>query len=170
MRRSALWLKAHFYNPALVSGSSIMPSYDFLFDDERGGDLVAYLDSLHTGDFEQQPAKQKLWRPSVGAVSESSAAEGEKLYSRDCANCHSVDGPVRREWQSSFKRLPADFARGPYFHLPASDSREQLMVRLEQIVKFGIPGTDMPGHEYLSDRDIVSISLWLSQLIAQSDQ
>ncbi len=34
-RRSVLWLKAHFYNPAQVSGSSIMPSYGFLFRDER---------------------------------------------------------------------------------------------------------------------------------------
>ena len=170
MRRSALWLKAHFYNPALVSGSSIMPSYGFLFNDERGGDLVAYLESLRAGDTERQLAEQKLWHPAARAVSEASATDGEQLYRRDCANCHSADGPVRREWQSSFKRLPAYFARGPYSHLPASDSQEQRMIRLEQITKFGMPGTDMPGHEYLSDRDIVSISLWLSHVIAQSEQ
>jgi hypothetical protein len=28
----------------------------------------------------------------------------------------------------------------------------------------------MPGHEYLSDKDVASISLWLSRLIAQSNQ
>jgi cytochrome c oxidase cbb3-type subunit 2 len=44
------------------------------------------------------------------------------------------------------------------------------MDRLAQIAKFGIPGTDMPGHEYLSDQQIASISLWLSQNIAQLDQ
>jgi len=44
------------------------------------------------------------------------------------------------------------------------------MIHLAQIAKFGIPGTDMPGHEYLSDADIASISLWLSQVIAQSSQ
>jgi len=27
----------------------------------------------------------------------------------------------------------------------------------------------MPGHEYLSDKDVASIGLWLSQLIAQSN-
>ena len=43
-------------------------------------------------------------------------------------------------------------------------------MRLAQIAKFGIPGTDMPGHEYLSDKDIASIGLWLSQHIAQSNQ
>ena len=44
------------------------------------------------------------------------------------------------------------------------------MTRLEQIAKFGVPGTDMPGHEYLSDQQIASIGLWLSHLIAQPSQ
>ena len=60
-RRSALWLKAHFFNPAEVSGSSIMPSYGFLFRDERGNDLVAYLESLHGND------RRNIWpRRSFG--------------------------------------------------------------------------------------------------------
>ena len=170
MRRSALWLKAHFFNPAEVSGASVMPQYGFLFHDERGDDLVAYLESLNVGDTERQLAMEGLWRPAADAVSSASAADGEQLYRRDCANCHSGDGPVRREWQSDFKRLPTDFAKGPYAHLPASDSREERMNRLEHIAKFGIPGTDMPGHEYLSDKDVASISLWLSRVIAQSGQ
>jgi cytochrome c oxidase cbb3-type subunit 2 len=168
-RRSTLWLKAHFYNPAEVSGSSIMPSFDFLFRDGRGDDLVAYLESLHAGDTERHLTKERLWQPSAAAVAQANATEGERIYRRDCANCHSADGPVRREWQSSFKRLPPDLARGPYFYLSPSNPKLRL-TRLEQIAKFGIPGTDMPGHEYLPDRDIASISLWLSQVIAQSEQ
>jgi cytochrome c oxidase cbb3-type subunit 2 len=168
-RRSALWLKAHFYNPAEVSGSSIMPSFGFLFRDGRGDDLVAYLESLHAGDTERHFTKERLWQPSAAAVAQANSAEGEQIYRRDCANCHSADGSVRREWQSSFKRLPPDLARGPYFYLSPSNPRQRL-IRLEQIAKFGVPGTDMPGHEYLSDNDIASISLWLSQVIAQSEQ
>ena len=38
-RRSPLWLKVHFFNPPEVSGASIMPSYAFLFRDQRGNDL-----------------------------------------------------------------------------------------------------------------------------------
>jgi cbb3-type cytochrome oxidase cytochrome c subunit len=169
-RRSALWLKAHFYNPAQVSGSSIMPSYGFLFNDERGDDLVEYLQSLHATDTERHIAKERLWLPSVAAVAEANAADGEQLYLRDCSNCHNAEGPTLRAWQSNFKRLPPDLAKGPYFYLSPSDSQEQRTIRLEQIAKFGIPGTDMPGHEYLSDRDIASISLWLSQVIARSNQ
>jgi cytochrome c oxidase cbb3-type subunit 2 len=169
-RRSALWLKAHFYNPAQVSGSSIMPSFGFLFRDERGDDLVAYLESLHGADTSRHLAEERLWQAAPTAVAQANAADGERLYRRDCANCHSADGPVRRAWQSSFKRLPSELSKGPYFYLPPADPQERRTVRLEQIAKFGIPGTDMPGHEYLSDRDIASISLWLSQVIAQSSQ
>jgi cytochrome c oxidase cbb3-type subunit 2 len=39
---------------------------------------------------------------------------------------------------------------------------------IARIVKFGLPGTDMPGHEVLSDEGIASISLWLTRKIAQS--
>lgn len=169
VRRSALWLKAHFYDPAQVSGSSIMPSYGFLFRDERGGDLVAYLESLHGAGTAQHLADERQWQPSATAVAEANAARGDQLYRQDCANCHSADGPTRRAWQSSFKRLPPDLAAGPYFYLPPSGPSRQRMIRLAQIAKFGIPGTDMPGHEYLSDADIASISLWLSQITAQSN-
>jgi cbb3-type cytochrome c oxidase subunit II len=169
-RRSALWLKAHFYNPAEVSGASIMPSYGFLFRDERGGDLVAYLESLHDAGTAQHLAEERRWQPPAAEAARANVADGERLYRRDCATCHSASGATRRAWKASFKRLPPDLWKGPYFYLPPSGSQEQRMIRVAQIAKFGIPGTDMPGHEYLSDRDIASISLWLTQSIAQSKQ
>jgi len=169
-RRSPLWLKAHFYNPAQVSGSSVMPSYGFLFRDERGDDLVAYLESLHTEGTAQHTAEEIEWQPTTTALAQANLADGRRLYQRDCANCHAADGPTRRAWQTSFRQLPANLAEGPYLYLPPSDSQQQRMIHLAQIVKFGIPGTDMPGHEYLSDADIASISLWLSQVIAQRSQ
>ena len=168
-RRSALWLKAHLYNPAEVSGVSIMPSYGFLFRDERGDDLAAYLESLRGAGTEQHIAREKLWQPSPSAAGQASAASGEHLYRRYCATCHSDDGRTRLAWKSSFKQLPASLTAGPYSYLPPSDSPRQRMIRLEQIAKFGIPGTDMPGHEYLPDSGIASISLWLSQSSAQSN-
>lgn len=167
-RRSALWLKAHFYDPAQVSGSSIMPSYGFLFRDGRGDDLVAYLGSLQSGDTAEHLAEMRRWQPSAEAVAKAGLSEGKQLYQRDCANCHGVDGAVRRAWQSSFKRIPTDLAKGPFVYLLPSFSERQRTIRLEQIVKFGIPGTDMPGHEYLSDTDIASISLWIAHSNAQS--
>jgi len=169
-RRSALWLKAHFYNPAQVSGSSVMPSYGFLFRDERGDDLVAYLESLHTEGTAQHVEVEKQWQPASAAVEQANLADGKRLYQRDCANCHAGDGPTLRNWRTSFRQIPSNLAVGPCLYLRPSDSQQQRMIHLAQIAKFGIPGTDMPGHEYLSDADIASISLWLSQVIAQSSQ
>jgi cytochrome c oxidase cbb3-type subunit 2 len=167
-RRSALWLKAHFYDPAEVSGSSIMPSFGFLFRDERGDDLVAYLESLHSADTAQHLAEEILWLPSAEAVAKADAKQGEQLFKVYCATCHDSGGSTR--WQVRFRKLPPDLTVGPYSYLPLSGPPAQRMNRLAQIAKFGIPGTDMPGHEYLPDRDIASISLWLSQVIAQSSQ
>jgi cytochrome c oxidase cbb3-type subunit 2 len=48
-------------------------------------------------------------------------------------------------------------------YLLDSDSPAQRRDRIAQIVRFGLPGTDMPGHEYFSENDIASISLWLTQ-------
>ena len=167
-RRSPMWLKAHFFNPAEVSGASIMPSYAFLFNDQRGNDLVAYLESLHGAGTQQHISAEEKWQPSFSAVADSNYAAGKRLYDRYCASCHSQSEAVRNRWRSSFKRLPPDFTSGPYSHLPPPEMAEERFDRIAQIAKFGIPGTDMPGHEYLPDTDIASIGRWLSQNIAQS--
>jgi cytochrome c oxidase cbb3-type subunit 2 len=169
-RRSELWLKAHFYNPPDVSGSSIMPSYAFLFRDQRGEDLVAYLLSLKTAGVPEHQTAERRWSPSSSAVVQANASDGERLFRRHCATCHNSDGRTRILWQSNFKRLPPDLAVGPFFYLPPSGPAAARVPRLAQIAKFGLPGTDMPGHEYLSDNDIASISLWLSQLTGQLSQ
>jgi hypothetical protein len=36
-----------------------------------------------------------------------------------------------------------------------------------QIIKFGIPASDMAGHERMSDKEIASLSLWLAQATVQ---
>jgi cytochrome c oxidase cbb3-type subunit 2 len=167
-RRSALWLKLHFYDPPEVSGTSIMPSYAFLFRDQRGDDLVSYLETLHGNGTPQHRLAEENWHPSSSAIEAANARDGERGFQRHCATCHSAGGQTR--WKSHFKRLPPDLAVGPYLHLPPSGDDAQRRARLARIVKFGIPETDMPGHEYLSDYEIASISLWLSQSIGQLDQ
>lgn len=170
VRRSALWLKAHFYAPAEVSGASIMPSFGFLFRDPRGGDLVAYLESLHGAGAQQHIAEENHWKPAEAALYKADAAHGQQLYLRFCATCHSPEGRTRSAWQSDFKRVPTNLVNGPFHDLPTSGNEQDQLIRLEQIAKFGIPGTDMPGHEYLSDNEIASVSLWVLQNIAPPAQ
>jgi quinolinate synthase len=107
------------------------------------------------------------WHPSASAMATANVRAGERGFQIHCATCHGANGQTR--WEAGFKRLPPDLAVGPYFHLPPSADDAQRRDRIARIIKFGIPGTDMPGHEYLSDDEIASISLWLSQSIGQLD-
>ena len=68
VRRSALWLKMHLFNPREVSGSSIMPSYALLFRDQRGNDLVAYLESLGAPGAAQHIADEQRWHLPADAL------------------------------------------------------------------------------------------------------
>jgi mono/diheme cytochrome c family protein len=169
-RRSALWLRAHFYDPSQVSHASFMPSYAYLFHDSRGDDLLAYLKTLQAGDIANHLSAERSWRPSSTATMGAQSAQGAVLFQDFCATCHASDGRTRQLWRESLRRLPPDLFTGPYLYLAASDSPAQQQVRLAQIVKFGLHGTDMPGHEYLSDPQIASLSLWLEQNIARPER
>jgi len=94
-RRSTVWLKAHFYDPPEVSGASIMPSYAFLFRDERGDDLVSYLESLHGSDTPQHLISEGNWHPSSSAIATANAHDGERDFQRHCATCHEAGGRTR---------------------------------------------------------------------------
>jgi cytochrome c oxidase cbb3-type subunit 2 len=164
-RRSPLWLKAHFFDPPDVSGASIMPSYGFLFRDGRGDDLVAYLGSLRSPENQQLLQVEAAWAPSSAARAAANLRDGKQLFDLYCRTCHDAGGNTR--WQGQFKRLPPDLTVGPYLHIESSWTAPERLDHLAQIVKFGIPGTDMPGHEYLGDQEVASLSLWLSHTIAQ---
>jgi mono/diheme cytochrome c family protein len=108
-------------------------------------------------------------RVPIAGVAKANASDGAHLFKAYCATCHNPDGRTRQSRQADFRRLPPNLATGPWFHLQASDTVEEGEIHIAQIVKFGIPGTDMPGHEYLSDRDASSLALWLTQNIVQQD-
>jgi cytochrome c oxidase cbb3-type subunit 2 len=169
-RRSALWLKVHFYSPAEVSGASIMPSFGFLFRDQRGDDLVAYLTSLRGQTTQQHISEENEWQLSPVAIREANPDEGEHLYQRYCATCHSPNGRTALAWRSRFTHPPCDLTISAFHDIPVSATRENQRTRIAQITKFGIPGTDMPGHEYLPDQQVASISVWLLRTKGQLDQ
>jgi cytochrome c oxidase cbb3-type subunit 2 len=165
-RRSPLWLKAHFVDPRAVSHASFMPSYAYLFEGStRGDDLVRYLGSLKSASYAQHIALEQAWKPSPTAVDSADADSGGQLYGEYCATCHESTGATRTAWRSRFKRLPPDLHTGPWLDVPASAPPREFLPRAARMIKFGIPGTDMPGHEYLPDHDIASIALWLSDTL-----
>ena len=166
-RRSPLWLKAHLIAPAQVSGASIMPCYSFLFRDQRGDDLVAYLASLRSPNQAAHLRAEAAWTPSPAAMANDNLAQGQRLYQRYCATCHTATGSTYLRWQSGFSHPPTDLTRGPYRTLWLAAAPDALVLQIARIARFGIPGTDMPGHEYLPGEQIGSIALWLSQQIVQ---
>jgi cbb3-type cytochrome c oxidase subunit II len=160
-RRSPLWLRAHLVDPAELSYRSPMPSYAFLFGDERGPDLVAYLTSLHTSSSDYSE-RQSQWQPDAAAWAAASSAQGAVLYQQHCATCHEGGGAARLRWFSGSARLPADLRESTVAaQLPSRD-------RLARIIRFGTAGTSMPGHEYLNDLQIASLAQWLEQRPPQS--
>jgi mono/diheme cytochrome c family protein len=142
--------------------------YAYLFrGSTRGDDLLSYLGSLKSADYPKHIQIEQAWQPSSESVSAATLDAGAHLFNAYCATCHERDGATRLAWLTSFKRLPPDLQTGPWLHLPASDNPQERELRLAQIVKFGVPGTDMPGHEYLSDEDVSSIALWLNRSMVQ---
>jgi cytochrome c oxidase cbb3-type subunit 2 len=162
-RRSPLWLKMHLFNPREVSGSSVMPPYAFLFRDQRGNDLVAYLAGLQGLGSEQHIADEQQWRLPETSISEANISEGQQLYSKYCATCHSAGGRTRKTWQSEFVESPAIFTSDVPASMRPANPASSRIDHLAQIIKFGIPDSDMAGHEHMSDQNIASISHWLSQ-------
>ena len=162
-RRSALWLKMHLLNPTEVSHYSFMPSYAYLFHDSRGNDLVSYLQSLGSLNTRQHVSLEKTWSPSLHAGATADPGEGGKLFLAYCATCHTSTGQTVLRWHSDFRRVPPDLRIGPFLHLAPSDSPGDRAISIARIIKFGIPGTDMPGHEYMDDKNIASLSDMLAR-------
>ncbi len=154
-RRSSLWLRVHFMNPRDVSYDSIMPRYDYLFLDGRGDDLISYLASLNSGGRWRVVAD---WQPSNYAIARAGLIDGSVLFAEHCATCHASDGAARRKWSASFHSVPPDLVRGPMRHVAADATPEQLRMDIARMTKFGLKGTDMAGHEYLPDEQIVAIA------------
>jgi cytochrome c oxidase cbb3-type subunit 2 len=149
-RRSSTWLKQHFINPQAFAVGSSMPSYAHLFEDVRGDDLVAYLSSLGLERYTNRIEQVANWIPQKT----KEGNDDEALFSMHCVVCHGADGRGNGLLASHFQKPPANLIDGPFIWSAAQDHQDDNLAR---IIKCGIPGTDMPGHETLSDQDISTL-------------
>lgn len=160
LRRSAEWNRLHLMYPRLLSPGSVMPQYRHLFDpgDSRGTDLVVYLQSLG-GDIEPEVDDFTL----VGAEADEDATRGSRLYADNCAQCHGSEGAGDGPVSLLLRRAPRDLRSGKWLF---EDNRAAPSERsyLSAVIKFGLVGTSMPGHEYLSDLQINDLLAYLEQL------
>jgi cytochrome c oxidase cbb3-type subunit 2 len=150
-RRSAAWLKAHFLTPQALVPDSPMPSYAYLCNDRRGDDLLAYLKASDAEATRELMAEAARWKPATT----TGGSDGAALFAAQCAVCHGTTGGGNGPLAARFFRPPANLSDGPFIRTVPGDD---LGLRVARVIKFGIPGTDMPGHETLVDGAVSALT------------
>ena len=153
-RRSGAWLRAHFLDPQLLVPGTTMPSYAPLFADSRGEALIAYLQATAVGWVNTSAGKAADWVPNRTAGA-APPADGQRLFARLCTACHGAEGRGDGALAANLAKRPANLVEGPFLWTAAPESRE---LRSARVIKFGIAGTDMPGHEVLSDAELLALT------------
>lgn len=159
-RRSQAWLKLHFVAPRDFAPDSPMPSYAHLFRDGRGDDLIAFLRDVPAATMQARATATLTWTPSHMAE----IPEGAPLYHRHCAVCHGPVGHGDGKLAPLLAKRPANLDLGPFIWTPAGPDLE---TRVARVIKHGIPGTDMPGHETLGDAQVVALARYVIYLRGQ---
>ena len=150
-RRSQAWLKWHFVRPQALVPDSPMPSYAHLFSDGRGDDLVTYLKESAAGATDALIAQAAHWKPAGSAT----GLDGQALFTTYCAICHGSEGTGNGLLAACLVKPPANLTKGPFIRTPPGD---ELELRVARLIKFGQPGADMPGHETLSDGEVLALT------------
>ncbi len=165
IRRSATWHQLHLISPRSLMPESRMPSYAHLFDgsNRRGDDLVAYLASLGISSTAEWAAETQ--RTSIGeSFRHGDAVHGRVLFDRYCAMCHGSDGQGQGPLAPHLYRPNMDLTKGRWWAISWGPGSEPEDLALARVVKYGLLGTSMPGHETLPDRDIADLVAWVQEL------
>ncbi len=168
LRRSRQWNREHLIDPGLVSPRTRMPSYKHLFEGDatKGEALLDYLAGLGGTGAQDWFAHVSSWKSSVLT---GSAIRGGQLFAENCQQCHGQEGKGDGVLSDRFDPRPTNFAAGGFRFAPVSLPGEVRAQQLARIVKFGISGTAMPGHEYLTDQDIADLVSFVSDFSVPSD-
>lgn len=150
-RRTAEWNRLHLISPRAFLAGSRMPSYAHLFaaEDRRGEDLVAYLASLGEGTIVERERTAAAWRLTDAAP--AGPDEARRLFGLRCAPCHGPAGGGDGPLAARLAAPPPDWRGAAWRHVPPGPGAEAALAR---IIKFGLPGLAMAGHEVLGDSQL----------------
>ncbi len=159
-RRSRAWLKQHFIHPQSLSHRSPMPTYAHLFRDgnQRGEHLIDFLTDVSSENLTERFRTTNSWIPEASEILPIST--GHQLFSKLCTTCHGATGLGDGALHSLWARPPANLVEGP-FNYSLGDDQE---IKINRIIKFGIMRTDMPGHETLSDDEVIALGRYVLNL------
>jgi mono/diheme cytochrome c family protein len=138
-----------------------MPSYAYLFegDGRRGRDLVAYLMSLGADTAVERWTLNG--REAVPAVA-GSPARGRVLFGEYCAVCHGADAQGDGPLAPKLDDPRANLRKGRFASIrPGAEPEAAALAR---IVRHGLPPTAMPGHEWLTDRQVADLVAFVRTL------
>lgn len=163
-RRSAAWQRLHLADPRALVPESRMPSFAHLFagDGRRGESLVAYLGSLGADTGAERWAT--IESAPVPAAA-GSPERGARLFASYCAPCHGAGGRGDGPLAEAVRRPAMDLGKGGLWLVswgPGAESEERALARL---IRFGMPGTSMPGHEWLNDEEVADLVAWVQRLV-----
>ena len=128
-----------------------MPAYAHLFavGDGRGEALVAYLASLGAETMPERQAQIAAWQPDAREA--LPPAESRRLFVKLCAPCHGESGRGDGAVAAKLSVHPPDWSQTAWRFVPPGAAREPALGR---IIRFGLPGLPMAGHECLTDREV----------------
>lgn len=158
LRRTPEWNRIHLMDPQAIDRASTMPSYAPLFarGDPRGPALVAYLATLGRGLEAARAAQIASWRPPLPQA--VAPRRGLRLWTTLCAGCHGEQGRGNGPVAHLLSQRPPDFSSGHWSVLASTANHQVSIPDLMRLIKFGIAGTPMAGHEYLTDGDLRALA------------
>lgn len=150
-RRSPEWNRLHLIAPRAFLAGSRMPSYAHLFTagEPRGDDLVAYLASLGAETTGERARMAAAWRPAD--IAPVAPDEARRLFVLRCAPCHGPAGGGDGPLAARLMVPPPAWRGAAWRHVPPGLDAEAVLAR---IIKFGLPGLAMAGHEVLGDAQL----------------
>jgi len=111
-----LWLKCISTIPLKSAVASIMPTYGFLFHDERETTRSLSSKPARGHNAAASGERSPLGVPDSAAMAAANLQDGERIFQRHLS-APVIDAGGATRWRGQFKRLPPDLTVGPYLHL-----------------------------------------------------
>jgi cytochrome c oxidase cbb3-type subunit 2 len=164
-RRPREWQRLHLIAPRAVTPGSRMPAYASLFagDASRGEALLDYLDSLGAATMTTRWTAAQAWTPHESGAGLDADA-GRRHFLAFCAGCHGAEGRGDGRLAPQLPVPPRDLVTGAWVYQPTDADPAVARVALARLIKFGVPGSTMAGHEYLSDGDVLALTDYVRNL------
>jgi cytochrome c oxidase cbb3-type subunit 2 len=162
-RRPRAWQRLHLVAPREVTPGSRMPAYAGLFagDASRGEALLDYLDSLGSETMAARWTTAQAWTPRDAATDPDA---GRRHFLAFCAGCHGPAGRGDGRLATQLPVRPRDLVAGAWIYQPADADPTGARMALARLIKFGVPGSTMAGHEYLSDDEVLALADYVRSL------